>query len=81
MERRPAEIETLPTVTVLGKKCWSPASCAKAIGVNRNTVINWARKTKRGLLNMPLISAPIPRAKIYVPVDDFMAWVHYGEQN
>ena len=75
------EIKNLPTVMVLGKKCWSPATCAKVIGVNRNTVINWARKTKKGELNMPIISAPVARAKIYIPVDPFMNWVRYGEQN
>lgn len=75
------EINKLPTVTVLGKKCWSPATCAKVLGVNRNTVINWARKTKKGVLNMPIISAPVARAKIYIPVDAFMSWVRYGEQN
>lgn len=75
------EIKNLPTVMVLGKKCWSTATCAKVIGVNRNTVINWARKTKKGELNMPMISAPVAHAKIYIPVDPFMNWVRYGEQN
>lgn len=80
-KKKEKDIYELPTVNVMGKKCWSPATCAKVIGVNRNTIINWARKTKAGELNMPLISAPVPRAKIYVPRDAFMAWVHYGEQN
>lgn len=71
--------DKLPTVDVLGKKCWTPTTCAKVLGVNRNTIINWARKTKKGLLNMPIISAPVPRAKVYVPVDDFLAWVNYGQ--
>ena len=71
--------DKLPTVDVLGKKCWTPTTSAKALGVNRNTIINWARKTKKGLLNMPIISAPVPRAKVYVPVDDFLAWVNYGQ--
>lgn len=75
------EIKNLPTTTILGKKCWSPETCAKALGVCRNTVINWARKTKSGELNMPMISAPVARTKIYIPVDDFMNWVRYGEQN
>lgn len=75
------DIDKLPTVDVMGKKCWSPATCAKVLGVNRNTIINWARKTKRGLLNMPIISAPVPRAKIYVPCEAFMDWVQYGGQN
>lgn len=81
MRKSDKNIENLPTVDVMGKKCWSPATCAKVLGVNRNTIINWARKTKQGLLNMPLISAPVPRAKIYVPVDAFMDWVIYGAQN
>ena len=75
------EIKNLPTVMVLGKKCWNPTTCAKVIGVNRNTVINWARKTKKGELDMPIISAPVARAKIYIPVDAFMSWVRYGQQN
>lgn len=80
-KKKEKDIYELPTVNVMGKKCWSPSTCAKVIGVNRNTIINWARKTKAGELNMPLISAPVPRAKIYVPRDAFMAWVQYGEQN
>lgn len=75
------ELGKLPTVDVLGKKCWTPSTCAKALGVNRNTVINWANKTKKGELNMPIISAPVAGAKIYIPVDALMDWVRYGEQN
>lgn len=81
MKKKDKEISSLPTINVMGKKCWSPATCAKVIGVHRNTIINWARKTKAGELNMPIISAPVPRAKIYIPCDPFMAWVIYGEQN
>ena len=76
-----SEIDKLPTEMVLGKKCWTPKICAKVIGVNRNTIINWAKKTKAGKLNMPLISAPVPRAKIYVPRDAFLAWIDYSGQN
>lgn len=74
------KVKELPTVDVLGKKCWTPATCAKVLGVNRNTIINWARKTKKGLLNMPIISAPVPRAKVYVPVEPFLAWVNFGQE-
>lgn len=74
------KVKELPTVDVLGKKCWTPATCAKVLGVNRNTIINWARKTKKGLLNMPIISAPVPRAKVYVPVDAFLVWVNFGQE-
>lgn len=74
-------MKKLPTKEVLGKLCWSPATCAKVIGVNRNTIINWANKTKQGLLDMPLISAPVKRSAINIPRDEFVDWVSYGTQN
>lgn len=73
------KVKELPTVDVLGKKCWTPTTCAQVLGVNRNTILNWARKTKDGLLNMPIISAPVKRAKVYVPVEAFIAWVNFGQ--
>lgn len=69
------------TRTVLGKECWTPKQAAEAVGVNRNTILNWARKTKKGELDMPLLSAPIKRSAVYVPIDEFLDWYSYGGQN
>lgn len=69
------------TRTVLGKECWTPKQAAEAVGVNRNTILNWARKTKKGELDMPLLSAPIKRSEVFVPIDEFLDWYSYGCQN
>lgn len=78
ISKKDKKIKELPVVWVLGKKCWTPATFAKVLGVNRNTVINWARKTKKGELDMPIISAPVPRAKIYIKADEAIEWVNFG---
>lgn len=72
-------MKKLPTKEVLGKLCWSPSTCAKVIGVNRNTIINWAKKTKQGLLDMPLISAPVPGSPIHIPREGFVKWMSHGK--
>ena len=69
------------TRTVLGKECWTPKQAAEEVGVNRNTILNWARKTKKGELDMPLLSAPIKRSEVFVPIDEFLDWYSYGCQN
>ena len=69
------------TRTVLGKECWTPTQAAEAVGVNRNTILNWARKTKKGDLDMPLLSAPIKRLAVFIKSDEFLDWYSYGGQN
>lgn len=61
---------------VMGVDCWTPTECARVIGVNRNTVLGWARKSKLGQLDMPMMSAPMKRSLIFIPVREFLAW--YG---
>jgi hypothetical protein len=61
---------------VMGVDCWTPGECARVIGVSRNTVLGWARKTKAGRLDMPMMSAPIKRALVFIPVKAFLDW--YG---
>lgn len=75
------ELLKLPTKEVLGKLCWSPKTCAKVIGGHKNTIINWAQKTKQGLLDMPLISAPVPGSPIHIPREEFVKWMSHGKQN
>lgn len=79
ISKKDKSIKNLPVKWILGKKCWTPTTFAKVIGVNRNTVINWAKRTKKGELDMPIISAPVPRARIYIKVDEVIAWVNYGQ--
>lgn len=75
------ELKKMNPKPVLGKKCLTPKQVAKLIGVSKNTVLNWARKTKRGELDMPLMSAPLKRALIFIPISEFVAWYEYQAQN
>lgn len=64
---------------VMGVDCWTPAECARVIGVCRNTVLGWARKTKAGRLDMPMMSAPMKRSLIFIPVREFLEWYRYSQ--
>lgn len=70
-----------PCKEVLGKLCWTPTIAARAVGVHRNTILGWARKTKAKELNMPLITPPIPRSRDFIPVREFLDWIGFTDQN
>lgn len=74
-------MKKLPTKEVLGKLCWSPATCAKVIGVNRNTILNWIRKTKDGEMDMPFLGGKVKGSPAFIPVREFLDWYGYAGQN
>ena len=65
-----------------GKPYWTTASaCAKEIGMNRNTVESWVKKTREGALDMPIMGNPARRSHARIPVADFLEWYGYEGQN
>ena len=71
-----------PVKEVLGQLCWTPTVAAKAIGMkSRNTILNWAKKTKAGEMDMPMLSARTKRALVFIPVRAFLEWYCYEGLN
>lgn len=66
----------------LGKMCWtSAAACARELGIHRNTVEDWVKKTRDGAMDMPLMGIPVKGSRAIIPVDEFLAWYGYAGQN
>lgn len=72
-------MKKIPRHIVFDKECWTPTGAAAAIGMHRNTIIQWAKKTVKGMLNMPMYKAPFPKAKISIPIQEFMEWYEYAQ--
>lgn len=70
-----------PPKEVLNELCWTPSMAAKAIGMTKNTILNWARKTKNGEMDMPIRSARAKRHQVFIPVREFLDWYGYEGQN
>jgi hypothetical protein len=67
---------------VLGEKVWTPSMAAKAIGMkSRNTVLNWARKTVAGEMDMPMFGGRIKGSLVHIPIRRFLDWYCYVGQN
>lgn len=67
---------------VLGEKVWTPRMAAKAIGMkSRNTVLNWARKTVAGEMDMPMFGGRIKGSLVHIPIRRFLDWYCYVGQN
>lgn len=75
------ELAKIPTRICCGVPCWTPKGVAKAIGMHKNTVNGWVRKTKKGLLDMPLCSNPKMGTRSFIPIKRFLEWYNYVEQN
>lgn len=71
----------IPTETCCGVLCWTPKDAAKAIGMHKNTINGWIRKTKKGLLDMPFYSAPTKKSRSFIPIKQFLEWYNYVVQN
>lgn len=76
--RNRKSLRNLPCVFVMGTRCWTPQTFAMVMGVSRNTVLNWARKTKRGEMNLPIISSDKAKSRVYIKVDEAIDWANYG---
>lgn len=41
-------------------------------------MLNWARKTKKGEMNLPIISSEKAKSRVYIKVDEAIDWANYG---
>lgn len=65
-----------------GRKCWTTSGASKATGYHRNTFCEWARKTMMQELDFPFIlQERHGRKKIFIPIDEYLAWLGYRYQN
>lgn len=48
---------------------------------SRNTVINWARKTVAGEMDMPMFGGRIKGSLVHIPIRRFLDWYCYVGQN
>ena len=73
------KLKKIPEYDVLGKQCWNPQGVAQAVGVHKNTVLRWIKKTMEGSLNLPIMRAPVDGSNVYIPIDDFLVWYGYTQ--
>lgn len=72
-------LKAIEVHNILGRQCWDTKGVAKAVGVHRNTVLKWIRKTAEGKLDFPFMRAPVKNSDVYIPIDDFLEWYGYTQ--
>lgn len=66
---------------IFDKECWPVSMISRCFSIHRNTIGNWAKKTRKGEMNMPMIEAPGRMNKYFIPIADFRAWYRFEYQN
>lgn len=66
---------------VLGEKVWTPKMAANAINLTKNTILNWAKKTVAGELDMPMFGGKVKGSPVFIPIKRFLDWYCYVGQN
>ena len=71
-----------PVKEVLGELCWTPKVAAEAIGMSKNTILNWVHKKMTGEIpDMPVHGGKIKGSLVWIPIRRFLAWYGYEGQN
>lgn len=73
-------LKNIETVDHMGEVCWTYNGLIEATGMSRNTICNWIRDTRLGKLNLPFRCRK-KGCKCFFPVDEFLRWYGYEEQN